>query len=889
MGYSGVFVFGDSLVDAGNALKLAEWYGDLTFSDLPDGAPTAELGYFQGRFSNGYTFADLLANKTIGTVTKPVFPYGYEDPWLGIPVAPWASDPSGNNLNFAYGGAQIRQGDEAVPDLDGQTDAFRDAVDGDADPNALYLVTMGGNDVRNLAPSGGDPVAQADGYAALDKAAEKYLTELSQLVAIGAKHIIITGVPDVGLIPRYDRDGNLVLDSAEQQRADAATDFSVYLDTLIRTEVVPALQALGATVTYVPLMDYTDASGNLVTGALNANLATIAALHGLTADELSGNLLQYQNLVFFDQIHPNAQANALLGAYMHAQLTGTPWVETLPLTSAEVDYRMSASISVAGEVDKLVVSLVAGTTYTLDMLGVSSLGTAGSLADPSLRLLGPNGSVFGSNADDGAGFDSTLTFTAATTGNYTIELFGTGTPTGTYVLQAAVIGGAATLAGNSYTINNAATVVLEGAGGVGQDVVKASVSYALSEFSEIEVLRTTNDKGKTAINLTGNEFGQTIVGNAGSNVLEGKAGADVLTGGAGKDVFVLSNAAVTNPGPASIDTITDYALGDVVDITQILNVGAGVDVTAGGYLRVTTGGFIQVDLDGGGDQWVTLSSINGSAAVTVRYLSGGSVASISAPRVAATQTSAVSTSATTTMLAGAVAAAGLMAEPLAAATAAETHASAASGSNRLTSSGIDMTVALDGAEGRLARAGETRLLAEHDTVAPTIASATLRAVQSLNADLLAAHSASADSLTELLKGTDAPAHGGFAAFESPVANAVAMPSAEMLQPLTQASAAHSVMGSRDGLAIFEAVDPSGEVSRILADALGSGGNHALDALLDALPGRAHELGVLPDAVASHFAANLASWWDAPFTGFDAEHGNFAMDTLGMHQDAMPPA
>ena len=41
MQYSGVYVFGDSLVDAGNALKLAELYGDLTFSDLPEGAPTA--------------------------------------------------------------------------------------------------------------------------------------------------------------------------------------------------------------------------------------------------------------------------------------------------------------------------------------------------------------------------------------------------------------------------------------------------------------------------------------------------------------------------------------------------------------------------------------------------------------------------------------------------------------------------------------------------------------------------------------------------------------------------------------------------------------------------------------------------------------------------------
>src|SRR5918993_672480 len=414
MAYSGVFVFGDSLVDAGNALKLAKWYGDLTFSDLPEGAPTTEAGYFQGRFSDGYNFADLLSNKHIGTVTKPVFPFGYEDPWLGIPVDPFAGDPSGNNLNFAYGGAQIRQGDEVVSDFDGQTDAFRDAVDGDADPNALYIATFGGNDVRSLAPAGGTPVPQAQAYATLDSAAAKMLTELSQLVDIGVHHILITGIADVGIIPNYDDDGNGVLEGAELVRSAAATDYSQYLDTLIRTEVVPALEAMGADVTYVPLMDYVDANGNLVTGALNANLPTIAALHGLTTEELSNNLLQYRDLIFVDEIHPNAQANALLGAYINAQLTGAPWIETLPLTAAEVDYRSIANIAIAGEVDTVTISLVAGTTYTFEMLGTSSLGTPGTLGDPTLRLLGPSGSLVGGDDDSGAGFDSTLTFTVAT-------------------------------------------------------------------------------------------------------------------------------------------------------------------------------------------------------------------------------------------------------------------------------------------------------------------------------------------------------------------------------------------------------------------------------------------------------------------------------------------
>ena len=124
MAFTQVFVIGDSLVDAGNALDLAEWYDGLPFQDLPEGAPTPEQGYFDGRFSNGYTFADLVANKAIGVVTQPVFPYHFEDPWLGIPIDPFENDPSGNNTNYAYGGSHIRNGVEVVPDLDEQTDAL---------------------------------------------------------------------------------------------------------------------------------------------------------------------------------------------------------------------------------------------------------------------------------------------------------------------------------------------------------------------------------------------------------------------------------------------------------------------------------------------------------------------------------------------------------------------------------------------------------------------------------------------------------------------------------------------------------------------------------------------------------------------------------------------
>ena len=868
MAYTGVYVFGDSLVDAGNVLKLADWYGNLPFGDL-DGAPYPEDGYYLGRFSNGYTFADLLSNKSIGLVTKPIFPYGYEDPVFGLPIDPFAPDPSGNNLNFAYGGAQIRQGD--LPDLDLQTDAFKDAIDNRAPSGALYIVTMGGNDVRALAPAGSNPVNQLDAEEALRECALQLIHELTQLINSGARYFLITGVPDVGLIAKYDDEpgqpGYGALEGEEIARSAAATQYSQYLDNLIQTQVVPALvdalvargvpRATAETmINYVQIMDHQDALGNVTsTGALSAVLPMLEALHGLPSGELSSNWFAHQDVIFFDRVHPTAQVHALIGAYMQTDITGTNWIETMPLLGADVDHASVATIATAGEVDTVSIAMIAGSTYTFQLLGVSSLTpyvlgqlgitslpTGPILADPSLRLLSPSSVVVRADDDSGAGFDSSIVFNVTTAGTYTLQMLGVGSLTGSYVLTATVTG--AVMGDNSYTVGNASTLVIEAVGG-GIDTVKASLSYALTPGSEIEVLQTTNAKGKGAINLTGNDFGQTIVGNAGANILEGKGGADTLIGGGGKDVFVLSNAAVTNPGPGNIDTIADYERGEVVDITQILRVAAGTNVISGGFLRVTTSGLIQVDVDGGGNNWVTLSTINGSASVSVRYLSGGAATNVSVARTSAGSTSAA--------LTGAVAAAGLLAmgeaEPVAGghdALAAVTTASFNSGPLNALANTVDLP-------NRLALGNEVREVHDIGATSSSLASPSAPFESALVGP---AHGQSASApLAALPGGTDAPQHGTTVAAQS-----VAMPSADMLLVEVEAKR-------------------TGEVERVLADALGGdGADPSVDALLNALPASGH---AAIDA--------LAAWNAAAEPVFGLMHAFLAVDAIALHQDAAPAA
>ncbi|MBX7456760.1 hypothetical protein K3152_00725 [Qipengyuania sp. 1NDH17] len=452
--FNRVFVLGDSLVDSGNALGLAEWYDSLPFTALPEGAPTAEDGYFEGRFTNGYTYADLIANRYVGSPTEAVFPFGYDDPWIGFPIAPFAGDPRGNSLNFAYGGAQIIRGDEFVSGLDEQTDALRDAVDGRLYSSDLVIITMGGNDIRSLAPAGENPATRYHANIAIQAAADELLKELAQLVSRGLGHILITGIPDVGLIPAYDVDGDGVLDGSpgegggwkgyyeEYHQSLRASEYSAQLDALIRDEVIPQLEAMGATVHYTSLADVTGSDGSLAfEGALDAVLPSIAALNGITLEQMQADWLDYAGLVFFDSVHPTAQVHALVGAYIHAQMEGTEWIELMPLDESALLRSFSGMIDFAGETDSFGIRLRKGEAYTIEVLGMSTLAADGSLADPWLQLADKAGNVITegftltSGNDSGLGFDASFTFTASASGRYTITVGAEGTLTGSYVVQ----------------------------------------------------------------------------------------------------------------------------------------------------------------------------------------------------------------------------------------------------------------------------------------------------------------------------------------------------------------------------------------------------------------------------------------------------------------------
>ncbi len=111
--------------------------------------------------------------------------------------------------------------------------------------------------------------------------------------------------------------------------------------------------------------------------------------------------------------------------------------------------------------------------------------------------------------------------------------------------------------------------------------------------------------------ISGDKNSNVLNGGDGNDVLRGGAGADVLTGGAGKDTF----AWYANDLKGGADHITDFQVGDKVDLSHLFNGISGkhdalinvVDGKDGLHIQAKVGGGAFVDV-------VTLDGVHGLSA-----------------------------------------------------------------------------------------------------------------------------------------------------------------------------------------------------------------------------------------------------------------------------------
>jgi Ca2+-binding RTX toxin-like protein len=160
---------------------------------------------------------------------------------------------------------------------------------------------------------------------------------------------------------------------------------------------------------------------------------------------------------------------------------------------------------------------------------------------------------------------------------------------------------------DTYYVNHLWDTVTE-FGGEGTDTVLTSVSWDLTAGADVEVLRTTDDNGMAAINLTGNASGNQIVGNNGHNIINGGGGVDQMAGRGGNDSYFVDHAndTITESGGQGIDAV--YA-----SVSYLLTAGADVETLA----TTNAGGVAPINLTGNASGNVVIGN-NGS-----NFLNGG--------------------------------------------------------------------------------------------------------------------------------------------------------------------------------------------------------------------------------------------------------------------------
>jgi outer membrane lipase/esterase len=264
--YSSLTVFGDSLSDTGNIF-------------LSTAGATPASPYFNGRFSNGPIWIDTLATG------------------LGLPSG--AAPSLGGGSDYAFGGA--RTGTAASPPgLLLQINGLWAPSHATADATGLYVVVGGGNDLRDAR---GASSTDSTRQAAAQAAATNVFNAVSALASRGARHVLISNVPDLGNTPEAAALG-LVANS---------TDVTLRYNALIAA-MVPTLEASfsGLDVSFLDM-------AGVATAIRNDALNNGGALYGITnvstpCGTFSGSIgISCAVSAFSDALHPSAAAHALIG------------------------------------------------------------------------------------------------------------------------------------------------------------------------------------------------------------------------------------------------------------------------------------------------------------------------------------------------------------------------------------------------------------------------------------------------------------------------------------------------------------------------------------------------------------------------------------------------
>ena len=297
--FSSMVVFGDSLSDTGRLFRL-------THGGFPP-----RIAYYDGRQSNGPVWVEYLANRL--DLEHQLKDYAV----VGAMTAPSATVPTGNVKSDLYPGLEGTS-------LSGQLSQYLAKTGGQVDPEALYIVEGGANDlIRPMAALLMNPPATAAEFMqAVNVIATPTVVNVATIVgtlkALGAQHIAVFNVPDLGKTPYLIGFGpvasatiSMVVDlvnesvAAQLDGMDAAGGSKI-----VRIDAFGFINAMGDTPETYGLVNVTD---QFMTLDLATNSVTYASAKRCTAAQW----------LFWDDLHPTTRGHQLLAQNAWVTLRAT--------------------------------------------------------------------------------------------------------------------------------------------------------------------------------------------------------------------------------------------------------------------------------------------------------------------------------------------------------------------------------------------------------------------------------------------------------------------------------------------------------------------------------------------------------------------------------------
>jgi phospholipase/lecithinase/hemolysin len=281
---SHVWCFGDSYTDNGASLRISTRVMNGANPPADGYLLAAPPAYPSGRWTNGPTMAEVLATK------------------LGVPLTDFAVGGAESSYSSYYSWLDPYQDTGLL----GQVGTYRDGLGGRrADPKALYIVQVAGNDYFYYEDYALTMPGTVENVARQVVANE--CETVRQLAVLGAKRFLVIGTEDVALLPWEIGAG----------RTAAAKAYTDTVNALLPGAMSKLARQIHVGVDYFGL---TAAGERIRQDAASYGLTEIAAPFELTYPAFVPGTGDPDTFFFWDEWHPTAAVHAILGKAMYKGL-----------------------------------------------------------------------------------------------------------------------------------------------------------------------------------------------------------------------------------------------------------------------------------------------------------------------------------------------------------------------------------------------------------------------------------------------------------------------------------------------------------------------------------------------------------------------------------------